>query len=84
MSKETMSTRWRGEPITPESYEDLAALVRLARKVRAQIVEFEWELSRDELERLREAVHFWGDPVQGRYRKFDAQVLAANTAPSPR
>ena len=52
-------------------------LVRLARKARGRVVEFEWQLGEPELRRLREAVHSWGAPVQGRYKRFDAQMLEA-------
>lgn len=71
------TTRWRDEPIVPEGYEDVAALVDAARKARGRIVEFDWIFTRDDLLRLQRAVYEWGTTVAGRYKCFDARVLAA-------
>ena len=72
-----MSVSWRDKPVRPGPADDIGALVALARKARAQLVDFDWVLSAQELRRLREAVHSWGVPVRGRYKRFDAQILAA-------
>ena len=77
MSQKKLTAQWRGDPVVPDSYDDVAALVSLARKARKELVDFDWLLTRDEITRLREAVHSWGVTVRGRYKKFDAQVLAA-------
>ena len=73
----TSTTRWCDEPISPEGYEDVATLVRMARKARGRIVEFDWAFTPDDLRRLRRAVFEWGSEVVGRYKCFDARVLAA-------
>src|SRR5881296_3586832 len=71
-------TKWRDEPVVPNNYEDVAALVKLARRARNRIVEFDWAFSEEDLRRVREAVHHWGSSgVVGRYKCFDARVLAA-------
>ncbi|MCG8554464.1 MAG: hypothetical protein MJD61_04120 [Proteobacteria bacterium] len=75
-----MSTKWRSEPLVPTSYDDVATVAKLARRARNLAVDFEWELSRDEMERLREAVHSWGSVVRGKYKGFDSQVLDAINA----
>lgn len=72
-----MQTGWRGDRLVPESYENLRPLVALARQARMRVVNFDWELRREDLLRLRETVHFWGSTVQGRYKKFDSQMLTA-------
>jgi hypothetical protein len=63
--------------VLPSSYDDLTALVSAARKVRGRRVEFDWVFDLEELRRLRRAVYEWGRRVTGRYRGFDAAVLAA-------
>ena len=40
-------------------------------------MEFDWVFTRDDLEGLRRAVYEWGSPCVGRYKCFDARVLAA-------
>ncbi len=77
MSAGKATTRWRDEPVKPTSYEEVAELVALARKVRGRIVEFDWPLAEDELRRLRKAAYAWGSEISGRYRAFDARVLSA-------
>jgi len=77
MPAATSTTRWRDKPIVPEDYEDVATVVRVARKARGRIVEFDWVFTRDDLEGLRRAVYEWGSPVVGRYKCFAARVLAA-------
>jgi hypothetical protein len=72
----TSTTRWRDEPIFPEDY-DVAALIPIARKARRRIVEFDWAFSQDDLVRLSRAVYEWGSKVVGRYKCFDARMLAA-------
>ena len=72
-----VTTRWRGDPILPDGYEDVARLVALGRKARGRIVEFDWSFSLEDLRRLRHAVFEWGGNAAGRYRGFDARVLAA-------
>jgi len=52
-------------------------MVKLARKARSRTVEFEWSFAPNELRQLRDAVFNWGSPVTGRYKCFDARVLAA-------
>lgn len=71
------TTRWRDQPIVPNDYEDVPALVKLARRARGLVVEFDWAFSRDDLQRLRRAVYEWGSGVRGAYRCFDARVPAA-------
>jgi hypothetical protein len=71
------NTAWRDKPIIPDGYEDVARLVGLARKARGRVVEFDWAFTRDDLLRLRRAVFEWGSAVSGRYKCFDARVLAA-------
>ncbi len=66
------TTRWRDNPMIPQGYDDLASLVKLARKARGRIVEFDWVFTQDDLMRLRSAVHEWGTNVVGRYKCFDA------------
>jgi len=73
----TSTTHWRSKPIVPENYEDIATLVRIARKARGRIVEFDWAFTREDLLRLRRAVYGWGSKVVGRYKCFDARVLTA-------
>ena len=77
MPEATSTTRWRDKPIVPEDYEDVASIIAVARKARGRIVEFDWVFTRDDLRRLRGAVHEWGSGVTGRYKCFDARVLAA-------
>lgn len=72
-----MSTSWRDAPVRPDRYDDLAQLVSLARRARQRMVEFDWGFSDEELRRLRAAVHYWGSPTVGRYKGFDARVIAA-------
>ena len=71
------STRWRDEPLRPDEYEDVARLVRLARRTRSRVVEFAWTFEQEDLRRLRDAVFDWGRPAVGRFRCFDARVLSA-------
>src|SRR5262249_56627991 len=53
-------------------------LVKLARQARNRVVEFDWQFSRDDLKRLRRAVYEWGRRIsRGRFRSFDARMLAA-------
>lgn len=73
----TMSTTWRDEQVVPNGYGDLRYLVRLARQARNRVVSFDWGFTEQELRRLRVAVHYWGSPTTGRYKAFDARVLAA-------
>jgi len=77
MPADTSTTRWRDQRIVPTDYEDVAALVKLARQARRQVVDFSWTFSRDDLEHSRRAVYEWGSRVQGRYKCFDARVLKA-------
>lgn len=77
MPSPTSSTHWRDKPIVPEDYEDVPGVIRMARQARGRIVEFDWAFARDDLVRLRRAVYEWGSEVVGRYKCFDAQVLAA-------
>lgn len=71
------TTRWRDEPIVPEDYEHVATMVRVARKARGRIVEFDWAFTPDDLRRLRRDVYEWRSEVVGRYKCFDARLLAA-------
>jgi hypothetical protein len=68
---------WRDEPVVPTEFDDLAVLVKMARKARGRIVDFVWHLTDEELRSLRAAVHEWGSPSVGSYKCFDARVLAA-------
>ncbi len=73
------TTRWRDEPVipSPADYEDIASLVKLARKARGRIVEFEWVFTREDLLSLRRAAYEWGSASVGVYRCRSARVLAA-------
>jgi hypothetical protein len=71
------TARWRDQPVVPADYEDVPALVKLAREARGQVVEFDWAFGRDDLQRLRRAVFEWGSVAQGRYKRFDARMLEA-------
>jgi hypothetical protein len=77
MSEAISTARWRDHPLVPADYEDVPALVRLAHIARGQVVEFDWAFGRDDLQGLRRAVFEWGSPVRGRYKRFDARMLAA-------
>jgi hypothetical protein len=72
-----MHTTWRDPPTVPADYHDVRQLVGLARQARRKTVEFDWGFSEDELRRLRAAAHYWGSPTTGRYKAFDARVIAA-------
>jgi hypothetical protein len=74
------TTRWRNKPIGPGNYDDVPALVKLARLLRREIVEFDWAFSRDELLSLQRAVFEWGSHVRGTYKCFDSRVLVAINA----
>lgn len=71
------TTQWRDEAVMPQDYEDVATLIKVARKARGQIVDFSWILNRADLLSLRRAVYEWGRGSSGRYRCFDARVLVA-------
>lgn len=71
------TTHWRHKKVLPGGYDDVHALVPLARKARDLEVEFSWFFSEGQLQQLRKAVFHWAQQVQGRYRCFDALVLAA-------
>ncbi len=75
--KTETATRWRNKPIVPASYDDIPALVKLARRLRREIVEFDWIFTRDELLGLRRAVFEWDTQVRGTYRRFDSRILVA-------
>jgi len=77
MTAAISTARWRDQPIAPKDYEDIASLVKVAREARDHIIEFDWWFTRDDLQRLRLAVYTWGKSVTGRYKCFDARVLAA-------
>ena len=74
------TTTWRDKRIAPEDYQDVAHLVAVARKARGRKIDFDWSFNRDDLRRLRHAVYEWGSGVTGRYRCFDARVIAAINA----
>jgi hypothetical protein len=76
MPSAVSTTRWRDEAITPTDYADVASLVKVVRRARGRIVEFDWYFTRQDLQLLRRAVYEWGSPVRGVYRCFDARVLA--------
>ena len=80
MPTKPSQTSWRDEPVIPAAYDDITGLVRLARRARSRVVEFDWALAREELPGLRRAVFEWGTPTTGRYRRFDARVLEATRA----
>lgn len=69
------TSRWRGAPISIADYDDLGQMVRLARKARSSIVEFEWCFSREDLLTYRRAIFESGSSTVGRYRAFDAKLL---------
>lgn len=76
MSAHSSVARWRDEPVVPNT-SDVASLVKLARKARGRLVEFEWSFGHDDLRSVRRAVYEWGTPIVGRYKVFDARVLNA-------
>jgi len=57
-TNERSATRWRDQPVIPAAadYQDIASLVKLARKARRRIVEFEWVFTREDVLSLRRAV----------------------------
>lgn len=71
------AVRWRDQAVVPDDYENLAALVRAARRARSRFVEFDWRFSLEELRSLRAAVHEWGSGSVGSYKCFDARILDA-------
>jgi hypothetical protein len=73
-------TAWRDKPVVPADYENLAELVALARRAREAVVMFDWPFTELGLRALQRAVYEWGTPIRGRYRVFDARVLAAINA----
>jgi hypothetical protein len=77
MSTTDGTTRWRDEPIVPPDYDDLYGLLKIAGLARERMVEFDWGFSREDLQHLRRAVYEWGTLDKGRYKCFDARVLAA-------
>lgn len=77
MALAVSTTRWRDQPIIPKDWEDVASLVKVAREVRDRIVEFDWAFTRGDLRSLRRGVYEWGIRTVGRYKCFDARVLAA-------
>ncbi|MEZ5288336.1 MAG: hypothetical protein R2712_26740 [Vicinamibacterales bacterium] len=82
MNMESLSTsRWTGDPLHPQNYDDLPQLVKLARKGRNREVEFQWALTPDALRSLRRALFEAAAGYVGRYRAFDALLLSvANQA----
>ena len=72
-----MRTSWYKKGASPSSYSDVASACKLGSAVRRKIVDFEWCFSREELLRLRQAVHFWGSHLQGQFRAFEALMLGA-------
>lgn len=77
MHTHEITTTWRDEPLVPDAYDDIAALVALGRRVRGRLVDFDWLFTRKDLTFVRRAVFEWGSNVTGRYRCFDALVLDA-------
>lgn len=71
------SSRWIDEPLLPNGYEDLAYLLKLARKVRNRRIEFTWTLSPDDLRSLRRGLFESAGSYAGRYRAYDGLLLAA-------
>jgi hypothetical protein len=76
MSHPSNTTRWRDSPVVPDRYDDLPSLVKVARNARGRIVFFDWGFSPVDLLGLRRAVYEWGSRYAGRYKSFDARVLA--------
>lgn len=77
METNVCTTSWRSGKVVPTSYDDLRAVCALARRARNGVADFDWYFTHDELVRLREAAHAWGRGVVGRFKAFDARVLAA-------
>lgn len=71
-----MTTRWRSNGESPDSY-DPGVVGRVGERVRDQLVDFEWPLNSGELKRLRRAAYSWGRPVAKQFKKFDAQIIRA-------
>src|SRR5262245_60939627 len=76
----TGTTAWGDEPILPTDYDNLSDLVMLGRRARRLSVMFDWWFSESGLRGLQKAVYEWGTSIKGRYRVFDARVLAAINA----
>jgi hypothetical protein len=55
----------------PANCDDVPALVKTARRLRQEIVEFEWVFTRDELLSLRRAIFEWDSHVVGTYRAIE-------------
>jgi hypothetical protein len=70
------TTRWRDSAVVPERYDDLPSLVKVARNARGRLASFGWGFSPVDLLGLRRAVYEWGSRYAGRYKSFDARVLA--------
>jgi len=79
MNDTQSTTRWRDESVipSPADYEDIAKLVKLARKARRRLVEFEWVFTLEDLLSLRRAAYEWGSASVGVYKCRSARVLAA-------
>ena len=80
MADTLMTAAWRGTPIVPSDYDDVAHVVQSVRRARQCVVEFEWRLHSEQLRQLRTAVVSWSGSVVGRYKTFDARVLDAINA----
>lgn len=77
MSNNVWLTRWRKEPVIPDNYEDLPSLLRLAKRLRNEIIEFDWVFNKEEIIKLRRAVFEVGSLMVKRYKCFYSRVLAA-------
>src|SRR3954470_6819486 len=77
MNKPQSSSEWRDTAVVPESYDDAALLVGLARDARMKMVDFDWYFSEEEMRRLQRVVYERGRAYTGRFRLFNARMLAA-------
>lgn len=77
MSNNIWLTRWSKEPVIPDNYEDLPSLLRLAKRLRNEIIEFDWVFNKEEIIKLGRAVFEGGSLIVKRYKCFYSRVLAA-------
>jgi hypothetical protein len=72
-----VKTWWADKGIWPSSYADPVVVLDSGSRARPKIVNFDWELSREEAARVRQTSHFWGSRLHGHFRAFESMMLAA-------
>lgn len=80
MSDAPTHSAWRGDAVAPSDYGDVAHVVQFVRRARQRVVDFAWHLDAEQLRELRTGITAWSSSVVGRYKTFDARVLAAVNA----